>query len=314
MGKVLWSESLTPWLMGIRYVDFKDKTEAVQEKVRYMLDRTGQMFKINGLPDTMPEYMIKNMIQANGHIAGLEYKGDFYGITGTFGGEPDPYYRGTEYVVANPAMPDLKTYYIPGKNCVVIKNDHLMLGLIPLCRRYASMLVENELSIIMELVTGRANYIIGAGSDGDKLAADDFIRQLWRGDLSAVLENRFIDGIKVNPGAVASSSRLSQLIEANQFITAKWFNELGLDSNYNMKRESLTANEVDMNSDSLLPLVDDMLISWREGFNDFNEMFGTNITVELASSWKDNDKQIHIDENAQDEPEQKGDTENEQIN
>ena len=126
---------------------------------------------------------------------------------------------------------------------------------------------------------GRASFIIGAGNDADKLAADDFIRNLATGDLKSVLQNTFTDGIQVNPGANASSTRLSQLSEANQCLAAKWFNAIGLDSNYNMKRESLTANEVDMNSDSLMPLIDDMQAAWREGWREVDEMFGTSINV-----------------------------------
>ena len=156
-------------------------------------------------------------------------------------------------------------------------------------------------------MTGRAAFIAAAGTDADKLAVDDFIRKLWAGDLTSVLETRVLDGINVNPGMSATDNRLTTLIEANQFIKASWFNDLGLDANYNMKRESLTANEVEQNSDSLMPLVDDMLDSWREGFDELNERRGLNITVSFNSSWADNDAQIHIDsdEGTPEEPEEK---------
>ena len=53
-----------------------------------------------------------------------------------------------------------------------------------------------------------------------------------------------------------------------------------------MKRESLSANEVDVNEDTLLPFIDDMLKSRKEDLEKFNKMFNTNIKVELDSSWK----------------------------
>lgn len=305
--KIPFSQAVTPWMMGIGPVDFRDKPAAVQAYVRYMLDRTNRMIKVNGLPESIPEYILKMMVQANGHCIVAHVDGQLYALTGTWSGFPDPYYRGTEYVVANPGL-DMSRTFKPGEDCVVIRNDHAMLGLVPMCNHYASMLVETDLSLTVELVTGRAPYIIGAGNDADKLAADDFIRKLWSGDLSAVLENRFIDGLKVAPASEGSSQRLSQLIEAHQFISAKWYNALGLDSNYNMKRESLTANEVDMNSDSLMPLVDDMLDCWQTGVEEVNEMFGTSWSVELSSSWKDNDEQIHGDPEA--DPQQPEEGEN----
>lgn len=53
-----------------------------------------------------------------------------------------------------------------------------------------------------------------------------------------------------------------------------------------MKRESLNSSESQLNDDALLPFVDDMLLSRQESFNKVNEMFGTNIQVDLGLSWK----------------------------
>ena len=53
-----------------------------------------------------------------------------------------------------------------------------------------------------------------------------------------------------------------------------------------MKRESLSANEVAVNEDTLLPFIDDMLQSRKEDLKKFNKMFNTNIDVKLNSSWK----------------------------
>ena len=295
MARVIEPVNFTsaPWYKGIEYIDFRNKFDLVRMHVRYMLARTNRMFKVEGLPNTMPEYIIKEMLQMNGHIFIPTEREELFALCGQFGGEPSPYYRGTEYVVANPALNIEKEYKID--EGVVIRNDHQMIGLLPLCNRYATLLVENELSIINNFVTGRAAFIAAVGTDADKLAVDDFIRKLWAGDLTSVLETRVLDGINVNPGMSATDNRLTTLIEANQFIKASWFNDLGLDANYNMKRESLTANEVEQNSDSLMPLVDDMIDSWREGFNELNERRGLNITVSFNSSWADNDAQIHID-------------------
>lgn len=64
------------------------------------------------------------------------------------------------------------------------------------------------------------------------------------------------------------------------------FNDLGLNANYNMKRERLNTQEVSMNIDALMPFVDSMLTERVEGVKRVNEMFGTDITVTLGSSWK----------------------------
>ena len=62
--------------------------------------------------------------------------------------------------------------------------------------------------------------------------------------------------------------------------------ELGIQSNYNMKRESLNSSETTMDESVLLPLIDDMLNERKIGLEKVNKMFGTNITVKLSSSWE----------------------------
>ena len=54
-----------------------------------------------------------------------------------------------------------------------------------------------------------------------------------------------------------------------------------------MKREAVNTSEAQLNNDSLLPLIDDMLRQRQIGVEKINKMFGTNITVSLASSWED---------------------------
>jgi hypothetical protein len=56
-----------------------------------------------------------------------------------------------------------------------------------------------------------------------------------------------------------------------------------------MKRESINSNESQLNDDMLHPLIDDMLRMRREALDQVNEMFGTNITVDFNSAWKDNE-------------------------
>ena len=53
-----------------------------------------------------------------------------------------------------------------------------------------------------------------------------------------------------------------------------------------MKREKLSTTESQMNNDALLPLVEDMLENRRQCIEEVNEMFGTEISVDFASSWE----------------------------
>ena len=68
-----------------------------------------------------------------------------------------------------------------------------------------------------------------------------------------------------------------------------------------MKRESINSNEAQLNEDALLPLVDDMLMCRQQALEKVNNMFGTNISVELDSSWEDNEIELELEHKALDE-------------
>ena len=61
-----------------------------------------------------------------------------------------------------------------------------------------------------------------------------------------------------------------------------------------MKREAINGNEADLNNDSLMPLIDDMLICRRQGWKEVEQLFGVKVEVELDGAWVDN--QIKINE------------------
>ena len=99
--------------------------------------------------------------------------------------------------------------------------------------------------------------------------------------------------MKTQPYANASTSgTITDLIELHQYLKASCFNELGINSNYNMKREALNTEESQLNHDALLPLVDDMLQCRQSGVEKVNEMFGTNIHVELGGVWRERQNDI----------------------
>lgn len=306
--------ALKPWMMGMRPADFRDKESLVRSHIRYMFTRTAQMFKYKGLPVTIPAYILEQQMQGLGHCIIAERDYQFYSFTGGIGGLPDVYYRGTEYVVANPGLNFDKSYKID-EDCVFCRNDHMLNGLMPLHRRYATLLAENELSFYVAEINSRLQWLFNGSTDADKLTADNLIRDLERGNLSAVASPEFTGGIQLQPGAQYASQTIREIIEAEQYIKASWYNELGLDSNYNMKRESLTMTESQMNTDALLPMIDDMFECRQEMCKKLADMYGLEVSVEYNSAWLDNQIQMNEETAAEGaETAAEGGKEDEQIN
>lgn len=272
--------------------NFKDKKNNIFNHTIYMLIRTGSMFKWSGLPDTIPEMFLELYLQVNGFACFAKDKNSdkLYAFFGGLGGEPDPYYQPTICTVANPAL-NLTEMYRINADCVIIRNDQFMHGLIPMFNKYASMLAENELSLNMASINTRIQQAISAGDDRAKESAELFLKKLIEGDIAVLADNAFLDSdtIKTLPFSNTSSTGvIGDLIEYEQYIKASWYNEMGLNANYNMKREALNSAESSINDDILFPLIDEMLKLRKEGAQAVNNMFGTDINVELASSWHDN--------------------------
>lgn len=282
-------------LGGSTDFDFANKSVCIRQHIAYMLNRTQSMFSWFGLPDTIPERSLELFLQTNGNVCFYRYNGDLYVFTGGMGGEPDVYYMPTVYTIANPALKLSKSLEI-GSECVVMPNDSLYLGLIPMFTRYASGLTENELSMKLAIINSRIVDLISAPDDRTRASAEKFLSDIADGKPGVIAENAFLDGIRAQPyGTTANSNALTNLIETEQYFKASWYNELGLNANYNMKRESLNTSESQMNNDALLPLVDDMLKCRKRAIEKVNEMFGTEISVSLASSWEDNEQEIELE-------------------
>lgn len=283
--------------------DFTDKGRNVDNIISYMLNRTQSMFRYDGLPDTIPERMLELYLQVNGNVCIYKHNNDLYAFTGGLGGEPDPYYMPTIYTIANPALNLSKNLKIDIE-CVVIPNDSLYVGLLPLFERYASAMTENELSMNIASINSRIISLISADDERTIKSAQKFLDDVITGKYGIIAENAFLDGVKSQPyGSTANSNTLTNLIEYEQYLKASMFNELGLNANYNMKRESINSGESQLNNDMLLPLVDNMLKCREIGVGKINDMYGTEITVSLASSWEDNQLEIDLQlENVLNEP------------
>lgn len=275
-------------LPGIRETNVFNKENNISLITILTLNRLQKLFRYDGLPATIPAEYMEMYIQMNGSCIVADVNGSLYALVGSLSGEPDAYYLPKEYTVANPYLKLFKTY-IRGEDCVFIKNDPYLLGLYPIVYKYAQQIAETELSMNISVINARIMSLITASTDKELEAANKFIEDIVDGKLSAIAQQPFFDGIKAQPYAnSAQSNAITDLIEMKQYLKAGMFNDLGLNANYNMKRESLNSNESQLNDDMLTPFIDLMLEQRKKGVEAVNNLFGTDISVEFDSAWKEN--------------------------
>lgn len=274
-----------------------DKGMLLSSYIRYFLARLQSMFIYEGLPDTIPQKWLENYLLVNGSCVWVKNGEDLVVTRAGIGGKPDVYYIPTECIVSNPYMnqTDGNRTYTRDVDCVLMVNDTYAQGLLPLLKKYCSMLVENEITMSIADIMARATIILSAADDNTKDSAELFIKHLLEGKLDVIGESPFLVGNQDRALTVNqlsnSAAILTDLIEYQQYIKAGLYNELGLQSNYNMKRESINAGESQLNEDMLHPLIDNMLTEREQALEKVNAMFGTNITVRFNSAWEINERE-----------------------
>ena len=273
------------YFIGGKSVDFDytDKETNIKNNIAYMFNRTNAMFKYNNLPKTIPSKELELLLQSNGFGIFLKIDNDFYVVNGGLGGETDVYNRPTKAIVSIPSLNYNKTLDI-NKDCVVISSDSSNVGLLPMFKKYAFILNENMITMILANVNKRYTTLISANDDNTVASAELFLKNIFDGKQGVIAENKLFDSLKVNPNT-EDMGTLKDLIEFEQYIKASFYNEIGLSANYNMKKERITKEEFTTNSDSLFPLVDDMLNSRRKALEEINLLFDLDITVDFNSSW-----------------------------
>lgn len=287
-------------LEKIGLYDFRDKATCNREYIMQFLRRTNQMFEYEGLPDTIPKEYLELYMQYNGYVGIFRTSGNLYATFGGLGGELDEYYQPTTFVVANPYLKFEKTLKI-NQDCIIIRNDIFMQGLLPIMRRYSTALVENDISLDMVSKNMRSLVMFTAPTDPLKASAQKVIDDINDGKQSVAADSAFLEGIKMFPMQSAHGNAITDLIEYHQYLRGGFYNEIGLNANYNMKREKLNDGETALNQDSLLPLIDEMLSEREKGVERVNALFGTSISVRLSDIWQNvREKQAEQDEPSED--------------
>lgn len=277
------------WLFDIgKDSILSNKKFLIESYIRYMLSQTVEMFKYTGLPETIPQKELEILHQINRFAVWKKVEDKLYVFHAGLGGILNEYYHPTRAIINNPYLKYNADLEID-KDCVVTWNDKMRFGLLPMFQKYSELIAECDISMRFVTINARIPYLINADDDNTKTSVEKVLKDVWDGDkIGVILNKRLLDknGVFTSEFGARDNHNIKDLIELRQYLKSSWYMELGIQSNYNMKRESLNSSETTMDESILLPLIDDMLNERKIGIEKVNTMFGTSITVELSSSWK----------------------------
>lgn len=271
--------------------DYKAKRKNICQLNDYMLAKTVSMFEYEGLPETIPYEELEKIIQRNGYAFITEVNGKLYAFAGSIGGEMDVYGNPQDITINNVFLNFNKTLNI-AKDGVLIRNDDMRIGLMPLYEKANTFLVENDINMMVWGYNSRAQKLISAPDDKTKESAEQYLKKLLDGDLSVIGENALFDGVKIQNSANTGGVTAQQMVEFQQYIKATMYNEVGISANFNMKRERLVSSEVEQTEDSLFPFVYNMMKCRIKGVEALNKKYSLNVNVDFGSIWHVKNKEL----------------------
>lgn len=305
------------WLFGYKGTILQNKQALIDSYLKYMMNKSIRMFEWKNLPKTIPQRELEMILQICRFAIFTKAPTDdgkkLFVFYGGLGGMPNEYYQPTQAIVSNPylrftSVLNLDDYIKDQAQAVVGWNDSMHIGLFSLNNRYASLLAETDLTLKYQLVNMRFNNVLTADDDSTKASLEKMYQDVEDGTgFGIVVTKKFMEETNVDKIELRSQSHQMQLkdtIETKQYLMGSWLNELGLNANFNMKREAINESEADLNEDSLLPMIDDMLYQREiicENLNKYFKEYLTDgeVSVELSSSWKKIRKEIELREEQQ---------------
>lgn len=304
-----------------------DEVEHNKERNTYrnlmtFLNKTAQMFEYENLPPSLPSIALERFLQLTGGatIVRIENTPNGYGPSFTdlsksndqdtsylvgdqipiyafpvnFAEAPDPYGEPYQVIVTSPGFnPTVSKTYTINKDAIVIRNDSYMRGLYHIHSKYAALLTEAEISLQSTLVTLRDHMTFVVRTNQQKKAVDQYLTDLAAGKYGAIMSADL--GSPMEPITHDGRSNAVELaVNGIQAIKSAWYNEIGLNPSFSLKREYTSAQEIDTNTDLLMPIIDDMFVNRQRGVAQINAMFGTNISVRKSSAWAIKQKETDL--------------------
>lgn len=264
-------------------IPITNKKEQLSKFRADMLNKSLTMFEWKNLPDTLPAVEIEKQLQTNGYSIIAKVEGNVYAFQGGFSGQ-DPYNQPTKAIVNNPSLNYNGTFTI-NDDCVIIKNDDMQQGLIHIYNKYGTLLIENQITMLMTDYNYRMPFTISSKDDSTTQSAREYLQKVIDGSLGVIGEAKLFDALKVTPTNNKGVNSFADLYGYQQFIEAQLNNTIGLATNNNMKRERLTTNEIEVNKNASYPLIDNMLRNRKQAVEKINKMFDLDIYVEFSSIW-----------------------------
>ena len=255
-----------------------------------------RVFIFENIPKSVSETFFKLVVFTQGKACFLraekidENSAELLALNCSRSDAPDVYYIPRKALITNPRLK--KSYMLtPGEDCEIVylsEADKYNLseingGLYILIERTAVMLADNDISINISQKNTRLTNLVSGDTQNTVDSIRAVICAMYEGDPTIVVKSSLIDKLQGIPilNNTSNNQNLVQLIEVQQYILSHFFEQIGICTHDQMKRERLVTAEINDNIDLAFLNIDDILVSLQEGLDRVNLMFDTDIQVHL---------------------------------
>ena len=277
-----------------------------------LTNKVCNLIQFEDLTDHIDEEYLKEQLVLTGRVCFTEFNNHLYACKGNPGGEPNAYYLPTLFVIANPVL---------GSKDVVVRNkdgstdvssltgilvglSHADLelegdihgGLYDLIYTYSGLLADNLVSLNCAQINSRVQVAFIGDTEALANTAEKVLKDLYNGTPYKVLSQDILNKLTVNPvTSSGANTTIMSLIEAHAQIISDFYSELGISYNSNRKREYVSSTENSMDTGSLNLNIDTIINSIKDGIDQVNELFGTDIKVHLDENAYENIMNASLD-------------------
>lgn len=264
------------------------ETSRVWRKLLY--SKIENIFLYDNLPKEIPKRLFNLMLFRTGKTV-------FYKIGEKYTVQPfsyndilNWYYVPLKGRVVNPYLPvghqnwefDIEDECVIYNSSPDIQNYRQFSMTADLIFKTANQLAENDISYYCIQRNSRLIALFTAQTDLQKREMDKVINKMYEGESDITMTEDLISHVQANPLSQNSTrNSITELIEFQQYILANFYHSFGINSNYNLKREQLNSDEINVNQEVLRLNIEDMLKCREDGVEKINEKFGLNVTVRL---------------------------------
>lgn len=274
--------------------EFMTVADLQQSFTRELFNKVCAKFQFENLPQTINEDYLKLQLIIGGHCLIIKHNDNLYAIESGQGTDLNYAYLPQVTPFANPYLTDgYAKINSDNADSVMIytssSDKYLAYGgggvLWEYIKKTAWLLANTITSINTMLINTRLQQVFIAPTDTDVSSAELTLKKMFLGEPYLIIKDMsLLDNIKMIPTNASQNRQLIDLIETYQYIYSMFYHSIGVNSNYNMKRERVNTAEIMTNDDSLQLNFANIVENVEKGVEEVNKMFNTNILFKVVES------------------------------